>query len=188
MFPDEVAHHGDARLVLNDVDANAPARQPFFLAHERAVLADDHNRNAVQHDGAAAHRARRQRRIDGAGLIDAGGLTSGIFERVHFAVEDCAAALDSSIVAAADDAAVVHQNGSDRNSAVGQALARLVNRGFEKRIHPDSSHDLEDFEFGIAAPELDTAERLHLERVPDLLQRVLRNHDLVRFRDRRFQA
>src|SRR6188508_2903625 len=48
--------------------------------------------------------------------------------------------------------------------------------------------DLEDFEFGVAAAELDAAERLHLERVSDLLQGVLRNDDLIGFRNRRFQA
>src|SRR5580765_4356804 len=47
--------------------------------------------------------------------------------------------------------------------------------------------DLEHFEFGVAAAQLHAAERLHLERVPDLLERVLRNHDLIGFRDRRFQ-
>ena len=72
---------------------------------ERPVLADDHPRDAVEENRAAAHRARRERRVDRALAVDAGRLAAGVLERVHLAVQDRAALLHAAVVAAAEDRA-----------------------------------------------------------------------------------
>src|SRR5690349_1163331 len=107
MLTHEVAHHRDAGLVLHDVDAHTVACQPLLFAHERLILADHDRGNAIQHDGTTAHRAGRQRRVEDTRPVNAGGLTAGILERVHFAMQDCAAPLDAAVVTAADDLATV---------------------------------------------------------------------------------
>src|SRR5439155_1703424 len=90
---DETRHHPDARGILQDLDGDAARTQVRFLARERAVLAGDHVRDAVQQDCAAAHRARREGRVEHRRAVDGRGLASGILERVHLAVQNRASAL-----------------------------------------------------------------------------------------------
>src|SRR5262245_41565647 len=104
------------------MDPNATTGEPCLLTHERPVFANDDAGNSVEHDRAAAHGARRERRVQSAGPIDECGVTAGIFERVHLAVQDSAATLNASIVAAADDFAVVDDDRADWDAAFGQSL------------------------------------------------------------------
>src|SRR5262249_53209185 len=99
----ELAHHRDALLILKNVNPNPVASEPFLFASQRLVFTDDDRGNSIKHDGAPAHRARRQGRIQGAGPVDECGVTAGIFERIHLAMQDRAATLNASIVSAADD-------------------------------------------------------------------------------------
>src|SRR5438034_4474432 len=134
---DETRHHPDARGILQDLDGDAARTQVRFLARERAVLAGDHVRDAVQQDRAAAHRARRQGRVEHRRAVDGRGLASGILERVHLAVQNRAPALDPAVVAATDDAAVVHEHGSNRNPALAQSLLGF----FDRRADEIVSHE-----------------------------------------------
>ena len=84
--------------------------QDFFIAFESNIFANDDFRDAVEADGAAAYRAWGEGGIEGAFFIDRGGESSGVFEGVHFAVEDGALFLDSSIVSSPDDVSIVDDN------------------------------------------------------------------------------
>src|SRR5438067_9596373 len=90
---DERLHQRDAARVLNDVELDAAGAEELLLAEEGAVLADDHARDAVEEDRAAAHRAGGERRVEDALAVDGGGVAAGALERVHLAVQDGAAAL-----------------------------------------------------------------------------------------------
>src|SRR5690349_9624488 len=93
----EVMHERDASGVVDDLDRDTAALQPRFLAHERTVLADHHARDAVQRDRAAAHRARRQGRVDHALAIHLRRVAPRVLERVHLAVQDRAALLHAAV-------------------------------------------------------------------------------------------
>src|SRR5262245_24018273 len=103
MLGDELLHHPNGSRVLDDEHIDAPRAKPFLFAAKRLALADHDARNAVQHDRARTHGARRKRRVHRALAIDRGGLTAGALERVHFSMQHRAALLDPSIVAAPDD-------------------------------------------------------------------------------------
>src|SRR5918999_1618727 len=70
MLGDEGLHHPDASRILDDVDAHASRSQEVLLAQKRAVPADDDVRDAVEKDRAAAHGARRERRVHRARAIN----------------------------------------------------------------------------------------------------------------------
>src|ERR1043165_6081973 len=93
MFADERPHHLYAARVLHYFQLHAAGAEELLLAEERLVLADHHARDAVEQDRAAAHRARRERRVEDALAVHGGGAAAGVFEGVHLAVEDRAAAL-----------------------------------------------------------------------------------------------
>src|SRR5207247_9779029 len=99
------------------------------------ILSNDDIGDAVEHDRAAAHGTWRERRIDRAGAVHACGPSSRVLERVHFAVQDGAATLDSSIVAPADDLILIYEHGTDWNAAFRQPLPRFVNRRLEEPVH-----------------------------------------------------
>src|SRR5512139_2808306 len=132
---DEAAHQLDAHRLLQDLDLHPVRPQQGFFAGEGAVLADDHLGNAVQQDGAAAHRARRQGGVEHRLAVHAGGLAAGVLQRVHLGVQDRAAALHAAVVPAADDTPLVHDDRSDRDAALGLADACLFERGLEERVH-----------------------------------------------------
>jgi hypothetical protein len=50
-------------------------------------------------------------------------------------VQDRAAPLHAPVVAASDDAAVMHEHGSDRNAAFVESPLRFSDRGREKFVH-----------------------------------------------------
>ena len=135
MRRDECFHHRDAPLVLHDIHPHATRSQKRFLAHERLVLAYDNVRDAVEQNRAAAHRARRKRRIHDALAIHRRGLPAGTFESVHFAVEHRAALLDSAVVAAAENRAAMHEHGADGNTPFPKAGSGFLDGGSKKCIH-----------------------------------------------------
>src|SRR5262249_17979230 len=59
---------------------------------------------------------------------------SGITQAVHLAMIDRTAGLDTAVVSASDDPALVDQDASDRDAAFAQAFSRLLDCGVEKRI------------------------------------------------------
>ena len=113
----------------------APDSRCDIQFHFVPALLDDHARDAVQRDRAAAHRARRQGRVDHALAIHLRRVAPRVLERVHLAVQDRAALLHAAVVAAADDASLVHDHRTDRDAAFGEARLRFVDRGLEERIH-----------------------------------------------------
>src|SRR6056297_2550755 len=96
MGANEVLHESAALGAFGVYDLDAALGQQRFLAHERAVVADDDARNAVEQDRATAHGARRQRRVQRGLAIDARRLPPGVLQRVHLAVQYHAALLDST--------------------------------------------------------------------------------------------
>src|SRR5512138_218836 len=78
MTGDEAAHQLDAACVLQHLDLDPARAQQGFFAGEAPVLADDHARDAVQQDRSAAHRARRQGRVQHRLAIDRGRLAAGV--------------------------------------------------------------------------------------------------------------
>src|SRR5882672_5900917 len=61
---DESAHQLHARRIVRDRDFDAARTHVGLGTLEGAVLADDHARNLVEQDRAAAHVARREGRVD----------------------------------------------------------------------------------------------------------------------------
>ncbi|MNR29665.1 hypothetical protein D3C85_1470660 [compost metagenome] len=120
--------------------------EQLFLAHEGLVFANNDALDAVQQDRPAAHRARRQGGVQGGLGIEAGGLAPGVFQGVHFAVQDRAALLHAAVMAASDDPVVVHQYRTDRYAALITALLGLFDGCLHERIHGlgHSAHPLVD--------------------------------------------
>src|SRR5262249_47005874 len=118
-----------------DLDAHAARRKPLLLAGERLVLAHHDTRDAVEDDGATAHGAWRQGRVHRAFTIDGRGQTSRVLECVHLAVEYGAAALYAAIMAAADHAIAMDENGAYRDPTFVVSQFGLGDRCIEEGIH-----------------------------------------------------
>src|SRR5262249_26658179 len=131
---DELLHQANALVVLHYLDRDPVGAHVLLGAEEGPIFANHHARDLVKDDSAAAHRARRERRVNRAGLVDARGQPAGVAQAVHLAVIDRAAGLYAAVMAAPDNAAFVHQDGADGNAAFGKALARLLDGGVEKRV------------------------------------------------------
>jgi hypothetical protein len=67
--------------------------------------------------------------------VNSGRQPPRLFERVHFAVENRAAALDSPVVSATDDLALMNQNRSDRNSPLGEPCFSFGDGCRHVRVH-----------------------------------------------------
>src|SRR5262245_4922442 len=132
---DEVAHQLDARRILADFHGYTLRADVFLGALEGYVFADDDARDFVKERRAAAHGTGGKGGVEGAALVNRGFSATGVFQAVHFRVMNCAAFLDSLVVAAADDFAVAHEHGTDWDAASRQAFLCLFNRCFEKWIH-----------------------------------------------------
>ncbi len=131
---DEVAHQADALGVLDDLELHALAADVILGALEGHVLADDDVGDFVEKGGAAAHGARGEGGVEGALGIDAGGEAAGVFQAIHFSMMDDAAVLDALVVAAADDPALVDENGPDGDAAGGEALEGFLDGGAKEWI------------------------------------------------------
>src|SRR5206468_764621 len=91
----------------------------------------------------------------GGGVVDARGLPSRALEGVHFRVQNGTPCLDPTIVAAPEDSALMDQDRADRNTALRQPLARLVEGGLKKVIHAATpgaalgGHSVEPYFFAV---------------------------------------
>jgi hypothetical protein len=126
----EVRHQLDASRILQNFDFDAARAQVILGSQESFVLTGNHARDFIEHDRAAAHGAGRESRIERAVTIDARGESAGVAQAIQLAVIDGAARLHSAVMAAADDAAFVHQYRTDGNAAFGDAFPRLLEGRF----------------------------------------------------------
>ena len=131
---DEVLHQPDAARIVDDLELDAPSAEVVFGALEGAILADDDAWHLVEQGRPAAHVAGGEGRVEDAALVLGGSQAAGVFEAIHLAVEDGAAPLDASVVAAADDFAVEDEYRADGNSAFGQTDLGFAERFIEEGI------------------------------------------------------
>src|SRR5690606_15918864 len=122
---DPVAKHADALGVVEVDDLNALFAQPLVPALEVDRLAHHHRADAELPDQAAAVPARGQGGDhDGVAV---GALAAGLAEGVGLAVHGRIVFLHPAVVAAAEQGAVGGEQGrADRDAALGQALAGLL--------------------------------------------------------------
>lgn len=135
MLPDEFLHQSYASLILKNGQPDSTRPQQVLFAEERPVLGDDDVRDAVEQDGAAAHRAWGQCRVHHAVAVDRRRTTSCTLQGVHFPVEHGTALLDSTVVTASNDLIVMHENRTDRNASFGEAQLRLGNSRVKEGPH-----------------------------------------------------
>src|SRR5439155_26601657 len=76
-----------------------------------------------------------ERRIEGAFVIHARGLPPGIFERIHFAMQNDAAILHAPIVSSANDLPPMNEDRPNRDSSLSSALLGLFDRRLHEFIH-----------------------------------------------------
>src|SRR5437868_7150679 len=131
ILPDELFHQADAFVVLHNFNRDAARAEKLFFANKRPVLADDDAGDSVEQNRAGAHGAGRERGIEDAFAVDGGGLAAGIFQRVHFAVQNRAAFLYPPVMAASNDLPLMHNYRADRNAAFRQSLAGFFNCGLK---------------------------------------------------------
>src|SRR5438552_11795530 len=124
-----------APRILSNFDHLAARSQAPLLAQERPILADYEPRDAVEENRAAAHGAGRQGRVDRALAVDLRRSPAGVLQSVHLAVEHRAPALHPPIVAASEDATVVHQHRADGDTALGQTTLGLFDRDSKELVH-----------------------------------------------------
>jgi hypothetical protein len=110
---------------------NAVAAHVVLGAEEGPILSDHHTWNLIQHDRAAAHGAGRESRINGAGLVDLRRQPARVAEAIHLSMINRATALNATVVPAADDLSLMHEDRSNRNAALGEALLGLLESGLE---------------------------------------------------------
>src|SRR4051812_20375209 len=109
MLANEGQHQFNAGWKLENFDRHTARSKELLLSEERLVLANDDPGDSVEQDCAAAHRARRERRVQRGFAIDASRQPSGILERIHLAVQNGTSLLDAAIMATAQDASFMHQ-------------------------------------------------------------------------------
>ena len=66
--------------------------------------------------------------------IDSSGLAAGIFQRVHFSVQNAAAFLHATVMPAPNDLIAVHDDRADRDAAFRKSLPGFFDRGLEKWV------------------------------------------------------
>jgi len=139
MAGDEVAHHFDALLVIDDRELNAGGAQPFLGTEERGVFRDDDFWNFVEDGSAAAHGARRESSVERAFAVNGGGVASGVLKSTHLAMEQGVTLLHAHVVSASDDFALMDDHGTDGDAAFGESLFGFINRRLKKWIAHTSS-------------------------------------------------
>src|SRR2546426_8679807 len=135
MGPNEPCHQLLAPRVLKHFHRYPTAAKQVFLAAKRSIFANHHTRNAVKENRTAAHRTWRERGVNGAVAIDAARLTTGIFERVHLAVQHDTALLHPPIVATAENLPVVNEHRADGDTSLGQPALCFLDRGSQEFLH-----------------------------------------------------
>ncbi len=124
---DEVVHEGEAVGILGDFDFDSLGAENVFLSHEGLILADDDFWNAVEEDGSAAHGAGGEGGVELAFAIDGSALAAGVFEGIHFTMEDGAIFLNAAVVAPPEDFSLVDEDAADGDAAFSESKA-----GFQK--------------------------------------------------------
>src|SRR6266540_2614719 len=132
---DELAHELDALGLMQHFDADALRAHVVLRPFERDVLAYDDPGDAIQQNGATAHRAGAEGRIDRATLINRGLLAAGVSEAIHLRVVDDAPTLHALVAAAPDNVSVEDKDRADGNAALGQPHAGFVQGGAHEFIH-----------------------------------------------------
>src|SRR5947207_14750612 len=117
------------------VHRHPTAAKQVFLTKKRSIFAYHHTRDAVQRNRTATQRAWRERGANGAVAIDAGRLTTGILERVHFTVQDDTALLHPPVVATTKNPSVVNEHRADRDAALGETQLRFLDRRAQEFVH-----------------------------------------------------
>src|SRR5690606_3438839 len=125
---DELAHHLDALVEVQHDELHTVLAEQALRGGERTVLADHHAGDPVQQDRARAEMARRQRRIERRLAVHPGGQTSRVLQAVGLPVPDRAALLHPPVAPDAEHLAIRHQRRADRDPALGQADAGLLDR------------------------------------------------------------
>src|SRR5437870_7860488 len=131
----ELCHQLLAPRILKNLDDHAARSQELLLAEEGPVLADDDPRDAIEENRASAHGAGRQRGVDRALAIDLRRSAAGVLEGVHLAVQHDASALHAPVVAASEDATVVHKHRADGDPALGQTALGFLDCDSEEFVH-----------------------------------------------------
>src|SRR6476620_9406066 len=103
----ELSHHRDTFVVLDDHEFHTLGLQPVFSSLESLVFANDNFGNLIEEGCPAAHRARRQGCVQDAVPIDRRRLAAGLLKRAHLPVQKGIPLLHAHIVATADDLAMV---------------------------------------------------------------------------------
>lgn len=104
-------------------------------AEEGLVFANDDPWDFIEQYGTGAHRAGGKGGVDGAVPVNGRGETPGVFQGIHFPMEDGAAILDAAVAAPADDFPIMDEDATDGNAPLAEAGHRLVNRGLQKYVH-----------------------------------------------------
>src|ERR1041385_5103377 len=90
-----------------------PAAKELFFSHKCRILTDDDAWDPIQQNCARAHGTRRERGIQNAFAIKGCRLAAGVFQRVHFSVQNTAAFLHATVVPTPNDSIVVHNHRAD---------------------------------------------------------------------------
>src|SRR5205823_4298505 len=98
------------------------------------VLSNHDSRDSIKKNGAAAHGARRERRIDRALFVDLGRLAAGIFQRIHLAVQYGTCLLNAPVVSSPDNLSLVHEDRADGDSSLTPALFGLFDGGLHELV------------------------------------------------------
>ena len=104
----------------------------FGAAAEVDAFPDDHLRHAKLNRSPAAKMAGHQRRVKHG--ITVGFLPPGVGEAVDLRMGHRIAALDSAVMAAADDLTGPDQDGADRQPSLAKPRLGFSNRRQQKRI------------------------------------------------------
>lgn len=134
MAGDEVAHHFDALLIIDNREIDAGGAQPFLGAEKRGVFRNHDFRNFVEKRRSTAHRAWRERGVERAFAVNGGGVASGVLKRTHLAMEQGVTFLHTHVVSTSDDFALMDDHGTDGNTALGESLFSFINRRLEKCV------------------------------------------------------
>src|SRR5262249_29426019 len=120
MFANELPHHLDAARILKYVYNHPATPKQLFLSHEGDILSHHNVRYAVEQDRTRTHGARRKCRVEDALSVHRGGQPARMFEGIHLPVEDGTVLLDTPVVTATEDLALMHYDGADRNASFGK--------------------------------------------------------------------
>src|SRR5262245_55298561 len=112
MFFDERGHEILAFRVIHNHQLYASRTHVIFRSAKRTILADHNLRDPVKQHSTTAHIAWRKRRVKHRSSIVTCLEPAGILETIHFGMQDGTSLLNATIVTAANDPAINHQNGT----------------------------------------------------------------------------